>query len=120
MVNGLTVAIGTVAVLAAAYAGLRVLRNRLTDIPLLVGCGVLEVLLLGQLVVGIVALAMVDRPVSTPVFVGYLLTALLVLPVGLTWGLLEHSRWGPAVVGAACLVILVLLGRLNTVWVTGA
>ncbi len=108
------------ALAAAAYAVWLVIRDRLTDVPLLVATGVVEVALLAQTLVGFVELARTDRAVSAAVFVGYLLTALLVLPAGLLWGLLEHSRWGPGVVAAACLVVPVLVVRLQSVWTTGA
>lgn len=119
MVAAVSVVIGAASVLTALYAAWLVVRNRLTDVPLLIACGVVELLLVGQTVVGVVELVATDRPVSVPVFVGYLLTALLVVPIGLLWGLLEHSRWGPAVVAAASLVVLVLLYRLSMVWAAG-
>ncbi len=108
-----------VAVAAAGYALWRVLRDRLTDIPLLIAAGVVELVLLVQAVVGFVELGTAARPVAAPVFAGYLLTSLLVVPAGLLWGLLEHSRWGPAVVAVGCLVVPVLVLRLQMVWSAG-
>lgn len=120
MVPVLPTVVVVLALAAAAYAVCLVVRDRLTDVPLLVATGVVEVALLTQTLVGFVELARTDRAVSATVFVGYLLTALLVLPAGLLWGLLEHSRWGPGVVAAACLVVPVLVVRLQSVWTTGA
>lgn len=119
MVPVLPTVVVVLAVAAALYGLVLVARDRLTDVPLLVGCGVVEAALLVQAVVGAVALATTGRHVSGTVFVGYLLTSLLVLPLGLVWGLLEHSRWGPGVVVVALLVVPVLVLRLGMVWGTG-
>jgi hypothetical protein len=79
--------------------------------------GVVEVALLAQLVVGIVQLIGTDRDVSGPFFVGYLIGALIVLPVGALWALAESSRWGAGALAVACLVIPVLELRLHDIWV---
>jgi hypothetical protein len=79
--------------------------------------GVVEVALLAQLVVGIVQLIGTDRDVSGPFFVGYLVGALIVLPVGALWALAESSRWGAGALAVACLVIPVLELRLHDIWV---
>ncbi len=78
-----------------------------------------ELVLLAQLVVGIVALIGTDRPVSAITFVGYLVASLLILPIGVFWSLIERSRWGPGVLGVAFLVIPVLILRLSTIWNVG-
>jgi hypothetical protein len=79
--------------------------------------GVIEVGLLAQLVVGIVQLAGTSRDVSGPFFVGYLIGALLVLPLGALWALAESSRWGAGALAVACLVIPVLELRMHEIWV---
>lgn len=79
--------------------------------------GVVEVALLAQLVVGIVQLVGTDRDVSGPFFVGYLIGALIILPVGALWALAESSRWGAGALAVACLVIPVLELRLHDIWV---
>lgn len=120
MVPVLPTVVVVVALIATAYSAWLAVRNRLTDVPLLAVTGVLELLLLLQALVGVAELVRTHRAVSAPLFVGYLLTSLLVPPAGLLWGLLEHSRWGPVVVGAACLVVPVLVVRLQMIWTTGA
>ena len=119
MVPVLPTVVVVLALAAAAHGAFLAVRDRLTDVPLLVVAGVVESALVVQTLVGFVELATTDRDVSVSIFVGYLLTALLVVPAGLLWGLLEHSRWGPAVVAASCLVIPVLEIRLQSVWTTG-
>ncbi|WP_433011649.1 hypothetical protein [Kribbella sp. CA-294648] len=79
--------------------------------------GVVEVALVAQLVVGIVQLAGTERDVSGPFFIGYLIGALLVLPIGALWALADSSRWGAGALAIACVVIPVVELRLHTLWV---
>lgn len=76
----------------------------------------LELALLVQLVLGIVNLATTDRHVSGATFVGYLIGSLLVIPVATFWALAERTRWGTTVLIIGCLVIPVLIVRLNQIW----
>nr|WP_202886018.1 hypothetical protein [Kribbella sandramycini] len=100
-----------------AYAIMLAARDKRIDWPLLGAVGVIEVALLGQLVVGIIQLAGTDRDVSGPYFIGYLIGALLVLPVGTLWALAESSRWGAGALAVACFVVPVLELRLYEIWV---
>ncbi|MFI7675679.1 hypothetical protein [Actinophytocola sp. NPDC049390] len=75
-----------------------------------------EVGLLVQLVAGIVRLSTDDRQVDTLAYLGYLITALLVLPLAGFWALLERTRWGPAVMVVGCLTVPILVLRLGQVW----
>lgn len=77
---------------------------------------VLELGLLAQLVVAVVLLVQGGRPTSMVTFILYLLGSLVVLPIGAVWGLMDRSRWSSAVVGVACLVVPVLIVRMNQVW----
>ena len=99
-------------IFALSIAGL----DRRINWPLLGLTGVLEVLLVGQLVVGIVQLVGTDRDVSGPFFVGYLIGSLLILPIGALWALTESSRWGAGALAIACLVIPILELRLHDLW----
>ena len=78
----------------------------------------LETGLLGQLVVGIVLVANLDRQIDTLTFVGYLAGTLLVLPLAAIWALAERTRWGPSVAAIGCLVVPVLIVRLRQLWDT--
>lgn len=83
----------------------------------LLGLALLELGLLAQVVVAVVLLVRGDRPVDGLLtFVLYLVGSLLVLPVGVIWGLMDRSRWSSAVVAVACLVVPVLVVRMNQVW----
>lgn len=78
--------------------------------------GVLELAMLVQTVLGIAHVFGVHRHISTVTFVGYLLGSLLILPAAGWWSLAERSRWGVGVLMVACLVIPVLIVRMNQIW----
>jgi hypothetical protein len=67
-------------------------------------------------VLAFVALARPHGAVAVPVFVGYLLASLVILPAAMWWGIAERSRWGVGVLLVACLVIPVMIVRMNQVW----
>ena len=101
---------------AMVYALVLAARNKRIDWTVLGVLGVVEILLVAQLVVGIVQLSGTDRDVSGPFFVGYLIGSLLILPIGAFWALAESSRWGAGALAIACLVIPILELRLHDLW----
>jgi len=98
------------------YALVLAARKKRIDWTVLGVLGVVEILLVAQLVVGIVQLSGTDRDVSGPFFVGYLIGSLLILPIGAFWALAESSRWGAGALAIACLVIPILELRLHDLW----
>jgi len=100
----------------AGYALLMTALNHRMNVPMLAAVGVLEILLLIQ--VGLIAakLAGGDHPSSVPTLIGYLIATPLVPLAAVFWGLLERTRWGPAVVAIAGLVAAVLMVRLHQIW----
>lgn len=110
------VALGAAGLLLAAWAVLQAALDRRVSGAQLLGCAVLEVALVGQAVGGVVALAVTDRPVEPVTFVGYQLTLVLMLPLGVFWAIAERSRWGNGVLAVACAVVPVLLVRLGQIW----
>ena len=98
------------------YALVLAARNKRIDWTVLGVLGVVEILLVAQLVVGIVQLSGTDRDVSGPFFVGYLIGSLLILPIGAFWALAESSRWGAGALAIACLVSPILELRLHDLW----
>lgn len=95
--------------------GLVILNKPVND-PTLGLLALLELALLVQVVFGIINLVNTDRDVSGATFVGYLIAALLILPLATFWSLAERSRWGTTVVIIGCLVLPVLIVRLNQIW----
>jgi hypothetical protein len=80
--------------------------------------GVVELVVLVQLVHGVVALSTLpsDRDVSGVLFVSYLVGNLLALPIGVFWSLAERTRSGTAVLLVAILTVVALQLRLETIW----
>jgi hypothetical protein len=100
----------------AGYALLMTARNKRMGVSLLAALGVLEILLL--VLVGLIVAKLADggRPASVPTLIGYLIAMPIVPLAAAFWGLLERSRWGPAVVAVAGLVAAVLMVRLHQIW----
>ena len=95
----------------AGYALVTTARNQRMDIPLLAALGVLEILLLVEVGLVVARLAGGERPAGLPTLIGYLIAMPLVPVAAAFWGLLERSRWGPAVIAVAGLVAAVLMVR---------
>jgi hypothetical protein len=100
----------------AGYALLTTARDRRMGIGLLVALGVLEILLLVEVGIIVAKLAGGEHPAGLATLVGYLIAMPLVPVVAAFWGLLERSRWGPAVIAVAGLVAAVLMVRLHQIW----
>jgi hypothetical protein len=116
-VNGAIATTIIVAGLAlAGYALLMTAMNHRMHVPMLAAVGVLEILLLIQVGIIVAKLADGGRPAALPTLIGYLIATPLVPVVAAFWGLLERSRWGPAVIAVAGLVAAVLMVRLHQVW----
>ena len=100
----------------AAYALLMTALNRRVGLGLLVALGVLEILLL--VLVGIIVARLIGggRPAGLATLIGYLFAIPIVPVAAAFWGLLERSRWGPAVVAVAGLVAAILMVRLHQIW----
>jgi hypothetical protein len=100
----------------AAYALLMTARDKRMDVSLLIALGVLEVLLLAEVGIIVDKLAAGGHPAGLATLIGYLIAMPLVPVVAAFWGLLERSRWGPAVIAVAGLVAAVLMVRLHQIW----
>lgn len=86
---------------------------------LLGALALVEVGLMVLAVAGFVRLAMTVRHVPGVTFVGYLIAGLVILPAAVWWSVTERSRWGVGVLLAGCLVVAVVIVRLNQVWANG-
>lgn len=108
--------VAALAVAIAVFAGLHTLTNRLFSNALFYAIAALEVVLLGVLVGGCIALSGTDREVNGALFVSYLITVAIIPPVAVLWGISEKSRWGTGVVVIAMLSVAVLCFRLLGIW----
>ncbi len=76
-----------------------------------------ELLLVAQLVVAIVAPAVGNNPTGSILeFYIYLAAALIIPLLGGFWALVERDRWSTVVLGVACLAIAVMVVRMNIIW----
>jgi hypothetical protein len=100
----------------AGYALLMTSLNHRMNVPMLAAVGVLEILLLVQVGIIVAKLGDTKHPASLPTLIGYLIATPLVPVAAAAWGLMERSRWGPAVIAVAGLVAAVLMIRLHEIW----
>ena len=105
-----------VALVLAAWAFGLVLANRRVGLPLLAGGAVLEALLIGLLVGGIVQMIGSHREFARAEFVIYLVACVAILPAAAAWGLGERSRAGTAVLALGFLIMPVMVIRVQQVW----
>ena len=115
--------LGTVLVLCgitAVVLAVHLVRDRAAEDGMFVLLGVTELVLLGQLVGGCIALGSTDRDVEGVLFVSYLVGVALALPIGAFWSLAERTRAGTAVVLLAVLTVAALEVRLYAIWTGGA
>jgi hypothetical protein len=77
-----------------------------------------ELLLMAQLVVALVAPA-VGNPSRGSVleFYVYLVSALIIPPLAVVWALVERTRWSNVVLGIAGFAIAVMVFRMYQIWV---
>ena len=107
----LILALGTV-----LLSGVRALRDEDVATSELVAAGLLELGVLYYVAVRVVDLIGGHRASSLAVLIAYLVGIVLVMPVAATLAIVEHSRWGPIVLGVGALVVCVLFARIDQLW----
>lgn len=111
----------TVQVAIAVIAGLLCLvlgfaRRPPNDLTLGV-TALVEVLLIVQIVIAIVAPIVGNQPTGDLLeFWVYLVSAALIPPAAGFWALIERNRWSTVVLGVACLAVAVMLYRMGQIW----
>jgi hypothetical protein len=115
-VNGpLSVATIVAALLLAAWCLLRAALNRAPSRADLIAVGALGVLVAVLVLVAVAGLFGDHRPADTATFSGYLFTTIAFAPVALYLARMEPTRWGSLILGVACLVLPVLVLRLQQI-----
>jgi hypothetical protein len=114
--NGLAVAIMVASLVVGGWCLVAVSRDRYVGRAELAALAVLELAVLVQTVIAVVALARGDRPVELVTFIGYLVFTALFLPGAVGLSLLERTRWGSTVAAGGAFVTAVLVLRLTQVW----
>ena len=116
MTTVLVWAITAVAVLLAVLGVASTLARRRIGLLHLGVAAVLEVLLLVQAVLAVVAMVGGDTPRETATFAGYLAGVVLVPVAGTLWASTEKTRWAGTVVAVAAAVVAVMAWRLLQLW----
>lgn len=77
----------------------------------------LELLLIAQVVIAIIAPLVGNAPTGSLLeFWVYLVSAVLLPPAGVAWALIERSRWSTVIMGVAALAVAVMVWRMQTIW----
>ena len=117
MIAGYTAVAVAVAAAAGILAVVLGLAGRRPSDLSLAGPALVELLLLVQAVLAIIAPAIGNRPSgSVAEFIAYLVSALVIPPAAIFWGLTERTRWATVVVGVACLAVAVMFVRMQIIW----
>jgi len=107
--------------LVAAYGIAALVLTAMGRAPreyLVIASMVLSVLVVVMVVIAAGLLVAGERPDELGTFVGYLVVAVVLLPLGTLWALTERSRWGTGVLAVACFTLLVVMVRLQDLWST--
>jgi hypothetical protein len=78
---------------------------------------IVEVLLLAQIVIAVIAPAAGNPPSGNPVeFWLYLITAAIIPPLAVVWALTDRTRWSTVVLGVGALAVAVMAYRMHQIW----
>jgi hypothetical protein len=78
---------------------------------------VVELLLIAQLVVAVIAPAVGNPPNGNLAeFYVYLVSALLLPPAAGFWALIERTRWSTVILGVVALAVAVMVYRMDQIW----
>ncbi len=116
MLPPLAVLVVLLALGLAAWAGVFAAADRAVVLRQLKGAAVVEAVLVLQVLVAVVESVRGRAPDDAVTFWGYLLTALVVLPVAAAWAFAERTRWSSVVLLVAALTIVVMQWRLLQIW----
>ncbi|MCP2637338.1 hypothetical protein K0817_012300 [Microbacterium sp. HD4P20] len=117
MILWFTIAQLFVAVAAGLFCVIAGLAGRRPSDWTVGALALVELLLIGQVVVAIIAPLVGNSPTGSLLeFWVYLVSAAL-LPLGaVAWALLERSRWSTVIMGIAALSIAVMVWRMQVIW----
>jgi hypothetical protein len=111
--------VALLAVVLAAWAAVFAVRDRPVVLRQLWGGAVVEGAMVLQVLVALLLTVRRQGPADGVTFWGYLVTAMLVLPIAAAWAFAERTRWSSVVLLVAALTVVVMQWRLVQVW-TGA
>lgn len=106
-----------VAVIAGVLCLILGLAGRVPGDLTMGAVALVELLLIVQLVMAIVAPLAGNPPTgSLAEFYIYLISALLLPLAGGFWALIERNRWSTVILGGVCLAIAVMVYRMGQIW----
>jgi hypothetical protein len=113
-VNGpLSAATIVASLVLAVWYLIRAALNRAPSRTDLLGTALLAVLVAVLVVFAVAGLFDGARPSETATFAGYLITTMAFAPTAFVLARMEPTRWGNLILGVACLVLPVLVLRLQ-------
>ena len=117
MILWFTIAQVVVAVAAGLLCVVLGLAGRRPSDLSVAGLALLELLLIAQIVIAIVAPFAGNPPTGSLLeFWVYLLSAALIPPAAVGWALLERSRWSTVIMGIAALAVGIMVWRMYAIW----
>lgn len=117
MIDAFTVVLVAVAALAGVLCVVLGLVGRSPSDVSILAVVLVELLLVAQVVIAIVAPIVGNHPTGNlGEFWVYLATATLMPPAAVAWALTERSRWSTVVLGVAGLAIAVMTYRMDQIW----
>jgi hypothetical protein len=112
-----TIVLIGVATLAGLLCVVLGLVGRKPEDVTILALALVEVLLLAQVVIALIAPAAGNHPTGNlGEFWVYLATACVMPPAAIAWALTDRSRWSTVVLGVAALAIAVMAYRMNQIW----
>lgn len=117
MIFGFTVALVGVAVLAGLLCVILGLAGRKPADLTILSVVAVEVLLLAQIVIALLAPAFGNAPTGNPAeFWVYLISAAIIPPLAVVWALTDRSRWSTVVLGVGAFAVAVMAYRMYQIW----
>lgn len=116
--NGTVVGVvAAVTLVMGVWSLVTVIQDKPMLVPHVIGLGVVELTVLGG--VGYAISRLIDGGPphgGTATFIAYLIGVVLIPVAAAFWGLLERSRWGPAVIIVGCLAVAFMFVRMLQIW----
>lgn len=117
MILWFTIAEVAVAVLAGLLCVIAGLAGRRPSDLTVGSLALVELLLIAQIVVAIIAPLVGNAPTGSVLeFWVYLISAALLPIAGVGWALVERSRWSTVIMGVAALAVAVMVWRMHVIW----
>lgn len=117
MISAFTYILFGYSAVLAVWGLVDAVRNRASSKYQLWFAAGLLVLLVVQLIVSIAMWGQAGEGTDAILFFGYLLTAIVLMPMAWFWAYAELTRWGPAVMFAAGATVFVMVERMDQLWV---